>query len=223
MSDNNVSKDDYLNRLEAFHKRPHGKAIDDLVVEYVLQQKLESDSNHLTDTHGSSPGSSPQPSVMLEIGCGAGHLARRLAARFSHLHVVAIDPNYWYDAQARNPHARIAYRPELKSSARKYDTVVCCNVLGHLEHPLSALQDMRDALAIGGYLIISVPSRLYEQAMSVKNWLTGYRSDPTLLHRWYDWQLAGLVELLGLQLIAKHDVSTKLGFLCESTVLVFKK
>lgn len=102
---------------------------------------------------------------VLEVGSGAGNFTRFLMAREL---VVATDcaANHLHTIRQRfveNKRFRIhefdASRPpsdELK--AYGLDTVVCLNVLEHIEDDIAALQNMRSLLVPGGRLILLVPS-----------------------------------------------------------------
>ena len=101
---------------------------------------------------------------LLEIGSGVGNLTRQLVPRTQY---VASDINPLYlDALS----ALSLERPYLKSSycdvtdidsfprlETGFDTVVCLNVIEHLEFDRAALSNMRSVLAEGGRAVILVP------------------------------------------------------------------
>ena len=101
---------------------------------------------------------------LLEIGSGVGNLTRKLVPRTQY---VASDINPLYlDALA----ALSIERPYLKASycdvtdagsfpllETGFDTVVCLNVIEHLESDRHALSNMRSVLAEGGTAVILVP------------------------------------------------------------------
>ncbi len=109
---------------------------------------------------------------VLEIGAGFGNLTRYLRDRelvvASDLDPVALE--YLKGAFRDDPVVRVAsYRFPLEPAAREeiralsIDTIVCCNVLEHIEDDRRALADMRALLTPGGRLILLVPAlaRLY--------------------------------------------------------------
>lgn len=102
---------------------------------------------------------------VLEIGAGIGNLTRLLVPRRQAYIASDIDPEHLARLRVRFHH-----RPNLRvrrcdlADARDFselegsvDTVVCLNVLEHVEDDLQALRNMRSALAPGGRAIILVP------------------------------------------------------------------
>jgi SAM-dependent methyltransferase len=116
---------------------------------------------------------------VLEIGAGFGNLTRHFGQRDPRWPgrelVVAsdVDPvavEYLKGTFRDNPIVRVAsYRFPLSPSEREeiralsIDTIVCCNVLEHIEDDRATLADMFAVLQPGGRLILLVPalSRLY--------------------------------------------------------------
>lgn len=101
---------------------------------------------------------------LLEIGSGVGNLTRKLVPRTQY---VASDINPLYlDALAalsiERPYLKTSYCdvtdvasfPRLETG---FDTVVCLNVIEHLESDRHALSNMRSVLAEGGTAVILVP------------------------------------------------------------------
>ena len=109
---------------------------------------------------------------LLEIGAGFGNLTRHLTGRelvvASDLDPVALE--YLKGVFREDPGVRVAsYRFPLDPQTREeiqaqaFDTIVCCNVLEHIEDDRSTLRDMREILRPGGRLVLLVPAlaRLY--------------------------------------------------------------
>ncbi len=101
---------------------------------------------------------------VLEIGSGIGNLTTQLVPRKSY---VATDINPLYLSSLRTLEAD---RPYLKTqfcdvTKREtfpkidggFDTVVCLNVVEHVEDDVAAMENIRDALGAGGRAIILVP------------------------------------------------------------------
>src|SRR5581483_6768086 len=107
---------------------------------------------------------------VLEIGAGIGSLTRFLLDRSL---VLATDLNPRYLRILANTferHTRVEVAPlDLRTfdpatlAARGIDTVVCLNVLEHVEDDRAALRRLHDALVPGGRLLLLVPAhpRLY--------------------------------------------------------------
>jgi len=101
---------------------------------------------------------------VLEIGSGIGNLTRRLTPR---THYVASDVNPLY---LETLAALSVDRPYMKTSfcdvtdissfprlEEGYDTVVCLNVIEHVEDDVAALKNIRNVLSDNGTAIILVP------------------------------------------------------------------
>jgi glycosyltransferase involved in cell wall biosynthesis len=102
---------------------------------------------------------------ILEIGAGIGNLTRVLVARRKKYIATDVDPEH-----LERLRARLAGRPNLEtalldaSRAEDYrpfhgqiDTVVCLNVLEHIEDDVGALKSIYSALLEGGRAVVLVP------------------------------------------------------------------
>ena len=110
---------------------------------------------------------------ILEVGAGFGNLTRHLAEAdggaprelvvASDLDPVAVE--YLKGVFRDEPAVRVAsYRFPLEPGAREelsslaLDTIVCCNVLEHIEDDRATLADLRTLLVPGGRLVLLVPA-----------------------------------------------------------------
>jgi glycosyltransferase involved in cell wall biosynthesis len=101
---------------------------------------------------------------VLEIGSGTGNLTRELVPRDAY---VASDINPLYLQTLRSltqdrPYLDVTLTdvtraPSFPSVEGGFDTVVCLNVVEHVDDDLGALRNIRDALAPGGRAIVLVP------------------------------------------------------------------
>ncbi len=91
----------------------------------------------------------------LDVGCASGYLTDLLAARG--FRVTAIDIHNAAPAGAAEFHTADldAGLPPLSG---RFDWIVCADGLEHLRDPLRLLLDMRDCLAPGGSLLLSLPN-----------------------------------------------------------------
>jgi SAM-dependent methyltransferase len=104
--------------------------------------------------------------TVLEIGAGTGSITRYLCPRRPHY--IATDAREEYIEQLRNEFSHRksvevlpldpAGRAEWLPAGRHVDTVVCLNVLEHIEDDAAALESMGRALLPGGRAIILVPN-----------------------------------------------------------------
>ena len=102
--------------------------------------------------------------AVLEVGAGIGNLTVHLVPRDRYL---ATDINTDYLAYLANfafgrPYLEVAILPAEDAAgfaalAGGFDTVVCLNVLEHLDEPVAVLRNFHAALARGGRAIVLVP------------------------------------------------------------------
>lgn len=103
---------------------------------------------------------------VLEVGAGMGNITKFLCTNGREVTATDVVPAYRRELQrqfAENPNVRVdsfdltsKSRPEMAASP--FDTVVCLNVLEHIEHDDFALQQMNTVLAHGGTLALLVPA-----------------------------------------------------------------
>jgi glycosyltransferase involved in cell wall biosynthesis len=100
---------------------------------------------------------------VLEIGAGTGNMSVHLMPRNSYW---ATDVNshyldYLLTLRASRPYMRVTHTNAMDRESyprgQSFDTVVCLNVIEHVEDDLQALRNIRDALEEGGCGIILVP------------------------------------------------------------------
>jgi 2-polyprenyl-3-methyl-5-hydroxy-6-metoxy-1,4-benzoquinol methylase len=104
---------------------------------------------------------------VLEVGCGIGTMSRQLVHHAERLVCIEPNPNCAVRARAAlDGDPRIALRMcHLEEYSRdellqeRFDTVVCVNVLEHIEDDIRALRLFRDVVAAsGGKVLIFVPA-----------------------------------------------------------------
>ena len=100
---------------------------------------------------------------VLEIGAGTGNLTLQLVPRplywASDVNPLYLD--YLKKLAADRPYLQVGYTDGEEGQSyprdRKFDTVICLNVVEHLSNDLRALQNIHNALIDGGRAIILVP------------------------------------------------------------------
>ncbi|MFC3100896.1 class I SAM-dependent methyltransferase [Altererythrobacter lauratis] len=128
------------------------------------------------------------PGRVLEIGCGRGTVAARIARRASHL--VAVEPDKTSFALAK---ANLAGLGEVHNCMsfeldpdERFDTICAFEVLEHIADDQAALTEWRAKLKPGGQLVLSVPA--WQERFAELDELAGHfrRYDPAqmeaLLH-----------------------------------------
>jgi 2-polyprenyl-3-methyl-5-hydroxy-6-metoxy-1,4-benzoquinol methylase len=108
-------------------------------------------------------------SQVLEVGCGIGTMSRQILETSEQLRLVCIEPNVncvrrageelrgHERATIKMCHLEECDRGEL--GRQRFDTIVCVNVLEHIENDIQALTLFREVVAgTGGRVIIFVPA-----------------------------------------------------------------
>jgi glycosyltransferase involved in cell wall biosynthesis len=102
---------------------------------------------------------------VLEIGSGVGNLTRTLIPRDQYV-ASDINPLYLEPLTALSsdlPYLRASYcdvtdASSFPKSSEGFDTVICLNVVEHVEEDLKAMENIRSVLAEGGTAIVLVPN-----------------------------------------------------------------
>jgi len=105
---------------------------------------------------------------VLEIGAGLGNLSKTLLPR-SQYTVSDIDPlhlRYLANHFAARPWVSVAKvnlekAEDFAALPSKHDTIVCLNVVEHVEHDDDALRNMYEALSPGGRALVLVPRGMW--------------------------------------------------------------
>lgn len=124
-------------------------------------------------------------SRVLEVGAGTGNMSVHLMPRSIYW---ATDVNrqyldYLLTLRATRPYMRVGYTDAVDGATyptgQSFDTVICLNVVEHVEDDAGALRNIRDALVDGGRAIILVPCgpRLYGTLDEVLGHCRRYTTD----------------------------------------------
>ena len=102
---------------------------------------------------------------VLEVGCAIGNFTKKLADR-PFVYAIDIENEYILRAQdtfknrsnVKMGRYDISSPDALELGAGSFDSIVCFNVLEHIENDAAALRNMRALLREGGYLCLIVPA-----------------------------------------------------------------
>lgn len=98
---------------------------------------------------------------ILDVGCGKGDLAGRLARLFPFADVVGLDANHASLEVARSAWPNVRFvegRFEEAPSLGTFDVVICSEIYEHVENPEVLLSTIYAVLRPGGHMSFSTPS-----------------------------------------------------------------
>jgi|SRR3989344_1754340 len=98
---------------------------------------------------------------VLEIGCGVGHLSKKMGLMGMHVDAFDLDKNAIELAKEVNNDSNVTFRSQnlLKyKPIKKYDMILMIEVLEHIEQDQIALEKVYTMLKAGGSLLITVPA-----------------------------------------------------------------
>jgi glycosyltransferase involved in cell wall biosynthesis/phospholipid N-methyltransferase len=100
---------------------------------------------------------------VLEVGAGTGNMSVNLMPRTIYW-ATDVNPSYLeylVTLRSTRPYMRVAHTDAMDAatfpSGQQFDTVVCLNVVEHVEDDVAALRNIWNALEIGGRAVILVP------------------------------------------------------------------
>ncbi len=98
---------------------------------------------------------------ILEVGCGVGNFTSVLTA-FGKVTAIDVNKNYIEKTKDKSKDALVGFGDIEKGKFffkdRKFDTIICINVLEHIKDDKKALENLKNLLISDGQLIIIVPS-----------------------------------------------------------------
>lgn len=157
---------------------------------------------------------------ILEIGSGIGNISRQLPIR-EELALSDYSPEYrrrLQETYADRQNVRVleldlTSDESFKDIQGRFDSIICLNVLEHIEDDCGALTRMRDALSPAGKLIILVPQ--YQALMSKMDRLLGH------YRRYSHRELTSKFEETGLNPVTMMNFNSlgALGWLVSNTLM----
>lgn len=99
----------------------------------------------------------------LDLGCGEGHITRRVQERFPKTVLWGLDHSVTAIRHAKRSCPEVEFSvsdvcsPPFES--RFFDIVICNNVIEHVDSPLALLKAAARVTRKGGHLVLSTPSR----------------------------------------------------------------
>jgi SAM-dependent methyltransferase len=181
--------------------------------------------------------------LVLDIGCGGGSLAKKLIISDRTVDGISISPN---ELQEAKKYLRQGYLFNLENGLppeilpNTYDCVVCSHILEHIAYPEKLLEDIKKVLKPGGVLIVALPNLFhYKTRLQLLKgnfpyaeagiwdythvrWYT-FRSALKLLSQYYKVDLATVTGELPFNRFFKMVLPSRVaGFLYRSLIKISK-
>lgn len=169
----------YARRVDAFHTRQLGLAIDNWVLSNIGRSC---------------------PDSILDYGCGTGVMLQKLRKAYPNSKLNGIEPNadLAVIAISRNVQVRVDESPDyLISVDQHFSEIICMSVLGHCDNPRQTLRSIKHLMRYSSRLSLAVPNCLFDWVMAVPNMFNGYRTDESIKHKWTPRELVRMVEHSG--------------------------
>jgi SAM-dependent methyltransferase len=104
----------------------------------------------------------PVGGVVLDVGCGNGVISRSLGAQGFNVYGIDISTKTIQKASALNKFPNVKFEAisaeQLVADGKRYDAVICSEVLEHLKEPSGLLSVLYHSLNKNGKLIVTVPN-----------------------------------------------------------------
>jgi 2-polyprenyl-3-methyl-5-hydroxy-6-metoxy-1,4-benzoquinol methylase len=116
----------------------------------------------------------------LDIGCGKGHLLRRIRDELEPAELIGVDPIDWLEEDLRGDVTFQQVAAEEVYGLPAVDRVMMIEVIEHLEAPWGALRQAARLVAPGGWIVVSTPNlaRLRNRLeLAARGQFTSFRPD----------------------------------------------
>jgi 2-polyprenyl-3-methyl-5-hydroxy-6-metoxy-1,4-benzoquinol methylase len=104
----------------------------------------------------------PPGSVVLDVGCGNGVISRSLGEAGYNVQGIDVSDKAIAKARQLNKLPNVSFdvisAEQLIAEGKKYDAIICSEVLEHLNRPEDLLKTLNQSLTDNGVLIVTVPN-----------------------------------------------------------------
>jgi SAM-dependent methyltransferase len=98
--------------------------------------------------------------ILLDVGCGSGAFGRLLRSLRPEMELWAVEPDQASARAAEDGFDRVLVGqfPDERIPRRRFDVILCADVLEHMASPEAALEAALEAVAPGGVMVASIPN-----------------------------------------------------------------
>lgn len=104
----------------------------------------------------------PPQSVVLDVGCGNGVISRSLGSIGYNVFGIDVSEKAIARAKELNKFTNVTFdvisAEQLVADGKKYNAIICSEVLEHLNRPQDLLKTLHESLTDNGVLIVTVPN-----------------------------------------------------------------
>lgn len=104
----------------------------------------------------------PDGATVLDVGCGNGVISRGVGEQGFRVYGIDVSSKTIKKARELTTNDQVTFEvisaEELVATGKKYEAVICSEVLEHLDHPGKLLQTLHESLTDDGILIVTVPN-----------------------------------------------------------------
>ncbi len=104
----------------------------------------------------------PAGAVVLDVGCGNGVISRSLGAQGFNVYGIDVSNKAISKAKELNKYSNVNFdvisAEQLIDDGKKYNAIICSEVLEHLNKPGDLLKTLHQSLTDNGVLIVTVPN-----------------------------------------------------------------
>ena|SRR6218665_2657817 len=104
----------------------------------------------------------PEGAVVLDVGCGNGVISRSLGAKGFNVYGIDVSEKTIEKARQLNQLPNVKFdvisAEQLMAEGKKYNAVICSEVLEHLHNPGGLLEVLYQSITDDGVLIVTVPN-----------------------------------------------------------------
>ncbi|MGB3182174.1 MAG: methyltransferase domain-containing protein [Cyclobacteriaceae bacterium] len=104
----------------------------------------------------------PDTGTVLDVGCGNGNISMQLGGLGYMVQGVDVSDKAIKKAKETNTFSNVLFdvisAEQLVADGKKYDAVICSEVLEHLEEPEKLVATLHDLISDNGILIVTVPN-----------------------------------------------------------------